>query len=339
VTPHNVIFVTERGARHQRNALEAAPEILDVTMLRQLDRETLKAHLADAEYLISERRGVIDADVMQAGPNLKLIQRLGALYTDIDLQAAKAAGVAVCYWPLESTILVAEHVLLQMLAVTKRLRKTEALALEASDEWGEARRTDEDVFAFNWAKVEDVEGLWGKMVGIVGFGEVGAELARRLRGFGCKVLYNKRSRLPEGIEAELGVTFAGREALFAESDIVANLLPYFEEHDLLIGADLIGRMKTGGYLVSSGSGSVIDEGALAAALEGHTLAGAALDTFEWEPIRADNPLLALARAGHNVLLTPHVAGGGTKAARAQIAAYYTNVMNHAEGLALQYQIA
>jgi lactate dehydrogenase-like 2-hydroxyacid dehydrogenase len=339
VTPHNVIFVTERGARHQRNALEAAPEILDVTMLRRPDKETLKAHLSKAEYLISERRGVIDADVIRAGPKVKLIVRLGSLYTDIDLEAAKAAGVAVCYWPVESTILVAEHALLQMLAVTKRLRKTVSLALEAGDQWGEARRTDEDVFAFNWARVEDVEGLWGKTVGIVGLGEVGAELARRLRGFGCRVLYNKRSRLPEGIEAELGVTFAERETLFAESDVVANLLPYFESHDLSIGADLIGRMKPGAHLVSSGSGSVIDEGALAEALEAGKLAGAALDTFEWEPLRPDNPLLALARAGHNVLLTPHVAGGGAEAALAQISAYYTNVVNHVEGHPLQYQVA
>ena len=79
-----------------------------------------------------------------------------------------------------------------MLALSKRLRESEAIALAASTEWGPSRRTDEDTFAYNWSNRQDVEGLWQKTIGIMGFGEIGAELARRLKGWECTVLYNKR---------------------------------------------------------------------------------------------------------------------------------------------------
>ena len=128
---HKTVFTTERGQRHQQAALDAAPKNLAITMLRQPDRETLLSHLSTAEYFISERTGVVDAEMIQSAPHLKLILRLGSLTYDIDVEAAKEAGVAVCYWPVASVIRVAEHLVMQMLALSKNLRQTEAIALEA----------------------------------------------------------------------------------------------------------------------------------------------------------------------------------------------------------------
>lgn len=335
---HKTIFTTERGHRHQQAALDAAPDSLNITMLRQPDKATLMAALADAEYLISERVGVIDAETIAAAPRLKLILRLGSLTYDIDTDAAKAAGVIVCRWPVGSVIRVAEHVVLQMLALSKKLREDEAVALAASPEWGESKRTDEDTFAYNWSGRDQVEGLWGKTIGIVGFGEIGAELARRLQGWDVTVLYSKRRRLPENVETEFSLTYVDEDSLFDQSDYVVNLLPYFRETDGLIDADHFARMKTGACLVSCGSGSVIDEVALAAAVQSGKLAGAALDTFEWEPIRPDNPLIPLARAGHNILLTPHIAAGASAAAARERAGDYTNIVNHIEGKPLHYRV-
>ena len=187
MSQHKVIFSTERGHRHQQAALNAAPDNLDITMLRQPDKRTLLPNLADAEYFISERTGVIDAEMIQAAPRLKLILRLGSLTYDIDTETAKAAGVSVCYWPVGSVIRVAEHMVLQMLALSKKLRETEAIALAASTEWAESKRTDEDTFAYNWSNRQSVQGLWQKTIGIMGFGEIGAELARRLQGWDCPV--------------------------------------------------------------------------------------------------------------------------------------------------------
>ena len=338
MTRHKTVFTTERGHRHQQAALGAAPDLLDITMLRQPDRATLLSSLADAEYLISERVGVIDAEMIRAAPNLKLILRLGSLTYDIDTEAAKAAGVVVCYWPVGSVIRVAEHMVLQMLSLSKKLRETEAIALQASSEWGESKRTDEDTFAYNWSGRANVEGLWQRTIGIMGFGEIGAELARRLRGWDVNLLYAKRRRLPESLEQELGMTYVDEEALFRQSDYVADLLPYFRNTDLMIGAGHFARMKDGAYVVACGSGSVIDEAALAEAVRSGKLAGCALDTFEWEPIRADNPLLALARSGYNVLLTPHIAAGATAAAYRERLGDYNNIVSHIEGKPIKYRV-
>ncbi len=337
MTQYNVVFTTERGQRHQQAALEAAPDNLAITMLRQPTRAELLAQLANANYFISERTGVIDAGMIAAAPNLKLILRLGSLTYDIDTAAAKAAGVVVCYWPVGSVIRVAEHMVMQMLALSKKLRETEAIALAAGSEWGQSKRTDEDTFAYNWSARQNVEGLWQKTVGIIGFGEIGAELARRLAGWDVTLLYNKRRRLPESVETELGLTYVDEATLFSQSDYVANLLPYFRNTDLMINADYFARMKDGACLVSCGSGSVIDEPALAQAITSGKLGGAALDTFEWEPIKADNPLIALAKAHYNVLLTPHIAAGATAAAARERMSDYTNIVNHIAGRPIKYR--
>lgn len=125
---HKTIFTTERGQRHQQAALAAAPPALaaappalDVTILRQPDRPTLAATLAAADFLISERVGVIDAGLIGAAPKLKLILRLGSLTFDIDAGAAKAAGVAVCRWPAGGAIRVAKHIIMQLLALNRKL--------------------------------------------------------------------------------------------------------------------------------------------------------------------------------------------------------------------------
>ncbi len=337
---HKVIFTTERGLRHQQHALDAAPAELSIKMLRQPDKETLISALAEAEYFISERVGAIDRELIQAAPALKLIQRLGSLTYDIDLDAAQEAGIAVCYWPQEGVINVAEHLVMQLLAVGKKLREVEAVALAASDEWGESKRTTEDVFAYNWSRRVGVKSLWQRTVGIVGFGEVGAELARRLQGWGCTILYHKRRRLPRAAEDELALTYVDYDDLYTQSDYLVNLLPYFSSTDHFLNKEVFGRMKKGSFLVHCGSGSTIDEEALAEAIKSEKIAGAALDTFEYEPLREGNPLLALARAGHNVLLTPHTAAGtedGNDLFELR-KKEYQNILNHLTQQPLQYRI-
>ena len=311
---HKTLFLTERGTRHQRDALLAAPPELEVAILRQPDAKLLHEYLVDAEFLISERVGVIDAEILASAPQLKMIERLGSMTDDIDLEAAKTAGVAVCYWPQRGVILVAEHLIMQMLGLAKRLREVEAIAVEAGD-WGESRRTDEDTFAYNWSGRAGIGGILGASVGILGFGEIGAELSRRLTGWGCTVQYHRRRRLGRSSEEALGILYAERDALFEKSDFVVNLLPYFQETDLSVGVREFSRMKPGAFFVSCGSGSVVDEAALADAVRSGQLGGAALDTYEWEPIRPDNPLrlLALEVPQWNVLLTPHTAAGAAPA--------------------------
>jgi phosphoglycerate dehydrogenase-like enzyme len=338
---HLTVFTTERGAFHQQRALAAAPPELAIRMLRQPDRDTLIQALADAEYLISERVGGIDSQMLAAAPQLKLILRIGSLTYDIDTEAARASGVIVCRWPDMGVIRVAEHLVLQMLALTKKLRETEQIALEASQSWREPRRTDEDTFAYNWSGRHDIGGLWGRSVGILGFGEIGAELARRLVGWGCKVSYTKRRRLPLSVEHELGLTFLEAEALLGESDILVNLLPYFPETVHFLDMPHLAQMKDGAIMVSCGSGGTVDEQALADAVRAGKLAGAAMDSYDWEPIKPDNPLLALAREGGNILLTPHVAAGAPSRDQDDLTdrrGEYETIVSHLQGKPLRFRI-
>jgi phosphoglycerate dehydrogenase-like enzyme len=338
---HKTVYTTERGAFHQQRALSGAPKELAITMLRQPDRETLRAALADAEYLISERVGVIDAEIIASAPQLKLILRMGSLSHDIDVDAARAAGVIVCRYPDPGTIAVAEHILMQTLVLIKNLREVERVALEAQPIWGESKKVDEDTFAYNWSGREGIGSLNGATVGILGMGEIGAEVARRLVGWDCAVVYNKRRRLPEHVERELHIAYADESTLLANSDVLVCLLPYLPETVYFVNAERIAQMKTGALVVSCGSGGTLDEAALAAAITAGKLGGVAIDSHDWEPLsEAHAPLLSLARQGANVLLTPHTAagGGGARVDDQNRAREYENIRRHLAGQPVLYRL-
>ncbi len=340
---HLTLFLTHRSKFHQEAALAAAPDTLEIIMRRDPTCAEVLALLPDVEFLITERSGTIDAEMIAAAPKLRLIQRLGSLTYDIDLDATQAAGIAVCAVPVHGVIMVAEHLMLQTLALLKRLRRAEQIALEA-DDWGVSKRTDENTFAYNWSDLRGVEGLRDKTVGIIGFGEIGAEMAQRLHPFRpARILYYKRHRLPPHAEADLALTYVESAALYAESDVLVMLLPYASATDHMIDAAVFEQMKPSACVISCGSGSVIDEVALADALRQGKVAGAALDTFEWEPLRPENPLLALARdRSTNVLLTPHVAAGTPPeehAAPPDRADDYANLLHVLRGEPLEYRVA
>lgn len=307
---HKTLFVTDRGLQHQQWALEGAPAELEITMRRKPSKEEIIALLPGTEILISERSGVIDADMIAAGKDLRLIQRLGIQTWDIDLEAAKDAGIPVCYLPVPMCVLVSEHVILQMLGLIKRVRELMKVA-EDGDDWGRPpRRCDEDHFVYNWSGRQNILGLAGKMVGILGFGEIGAELAQRLKAFDCTVLYQKRKRFPPHVEAEYNMHYATQAEVAAKCDVIVALLPLGSETDQGLSTAFFAAMKPGAFFVHSGGSGTVDEQALAEALRSGHLGGAAVDGFTWEPVQPDNPLLALARDPMcNLILTPHVAAG------------------------------
>jgi phosphoglycerate dehydrogenase-like enzyme len=330
-----VIFTTERGTFHQEMARADAPPVVRVVMLRQPDTATLHKALQHADYWISERVGTITAADLDAAPNLKLIQRLGRWTHDIDLQAAHERGIIVCATPVDGAIAVAEHLMLQTLYLLKRVPQTTRALLSRASQHTASKRTDEDTFRFNWTQQRDLRGLHGATVGIMGFGEIGTELALRLRGWDCRVVYHKRRQLPQTVERQWGIEYADPATLYRQSDVLVNLLPYTPDTEGLLNADVFAQLPRGAIVVSAGSGSVIDETALADAVRSKQLSGAALDTYEYEPIQADNPLLALQQDGHNVLLTPHIAGLGGTVGRLHD---YANLLYHMAGQPVTHQI-
>jgi phosphoglycerate dehydrogenase-like enzyme len=338
MTKHKTLFLTQRGLQHQKWAMEGAPPELELVMRRGAGREEILSLLADVEFLITERTGVIDAEMIAAAPKLRLIQRLGRQVWDIDLDAARRAGVPVCCWPIEGCVMVAEHMMLQMLGLLKRLREAMHITAEAADYGVETKRGDEDTFAYNWSKRTGIGKLSGATVGILGFGEIGWELVEQLRGFHCTVLYHKRTRLPAPVEEQMGLEYASPEAIAERSDIVCSLLPYQGPKEP-IDAAYFARMKPGSLFVHCGSGATVDEAALLDALRSGHLAGAALDTYTYEPLRPEDPLVQAVRDPMlNLILTPHIAAGGFTAGGHSRSQDYDNILALLQGRALKHRV-
>jgi len=337
---HRTLFVTQRGLRHQQAALAAAPRELAITIRRTRDLREVMDVLPEAEFLISERTGAIGADVIEAGKKLKLIQRLGSQVWDIDLAAAQRAGIPVCYLPVTTCKLVAEHMILQMLGLGRHLRELMQITAEARD-WGmPPKRCNEDYFAFNWSKRERIVPLSGSTVGVLGFGEIGTELARRLKNFDCTVLYNKRRPLPAAVEAELGLSYATRADLVRRSDFVCCLLPNLPENNQSVDAAFFAAMKPRAYFTHCGAPGVVNEDALIAAMRANHIAGGAIDCYTYEPLRADDPLLGLARdPRQNLILTPHIAAGTVAASADERLSDFANILAVLRGDPLRYRLA
>ena len=336
---HKTLFLTNRGDVHQKVALEAAPPELDVIMRRGAGKEEIIAVLPEVEFLISERTGVIDSDIVAAGKKLKLIQRLGSQTWDIDLAAARKADIPVCYLPVRTCVFVAEHMVLQMLALAKRLRELTDITDKAGD-WGKPpQRCNENYFAFNWSGRKRIEALYQSNVGILGFGEIGTELARRLQGFGCRVLYSKRRPLPREVETRLGLTHVSRDDLARQSDFVACLLPNLPENNQVIDRSFFSLMKRGAHFAHCGAPGVVNEDDMLRALHDGQLGGGAIDCFTYEPLRPDDPMVPVARQpASNLILTPHVAAGTVAVSREERVPDYQNIVRSLKGEELNFRL-
>lgn len=313
---HPVLFLTDRGEWHQAQAQQAAPAELTVTILRRPSADELSHWLPTTQFIISERSEAVTGEMIGAAPNLRHIVRLGSLTVGIDLAAARAAHIRVSLQPIAGTIYVAEHLLMMTLAVLKRLGRSLWQA-DMADHGLPARQTDEDTFAFNWLDLTDIDGLYDKTVAIGGMGEIGVELARRLQPFHLKaLLYNKRSRYPAATERALGLTYADLDTCLTSANVFISLFPFVPGTEMLLNVDALAKLPRGAALIHAGSGGIIDEQAVIAAVRSGQLSGAAFDTYEYEPLQPDSPLVVYARDPRsNLLLTPHTAAASVNEPR------------------------
>ncbi len=234
----------------------------------------------------------IDAAAAEAARGCLLIQQPSIGYQHIDLDATREAGIPVANAGAANAIGVAEHTIMFMLCLLKRAlyfhNKT------ARGEWGQP-----EIFTLGMLE------LHGKTLGIVGMGHIGREVTARARPFGCRIVYYDISALSEDEEKELGAERVELEELLRMSDIVTLHVPLTPETRHLIDAERLSLMKPEAYLLNLARGEVVDEAALAAALDEGRLAGAGLDVFTQEPVDPGDPLLA----SDKVILSPHVSGG------------------------------
>lgn len=267
--------------------------------------------VSDADALLTRAVPVTEVE-LRAAPNARLVQKYGGREDGIDLDAAASAGVAVATMPLRGCIAVAECAMTLMLALSKQLiRGHQATVTGAYRELGlEPELTSQRKHGFQWMKLQGLFEVSGKSLGIVGFGEIGTEIARRAQAFQMGVSYTKRTRLPVRLEERLEVSYKPLDQLLKESDVVVVAAPHTPETDKIIAAEQLELMRPETVLVNISRGGLIDEEALVDALKNKRIAGAGLDVYVQEPVPFDHPLLGL----DNVVLTPHV-GGGTGGAR------------------------
>lgn len=246
---------------------------------------------ADADAIIVSGQPV-NEQLLAACPKLKIIQRTGVGYENIDLEAAAKRGIPACNLPGVNKQSVAEHGLLLMLALARKF--VEAQQLTREGKWMEAKE-------INQAKAFELK---GKTLGIVGLGDTGSNLAKRARALEMQVVYNDiRDIDPEIIEA-VGGRFMEKDELYAAADVISINTTYNPSTADLIGARELALMKPEAILVCCARGGIVNEAALAGALNGGKLAGAGIDVFSTEPIEEDNPL----RKASNCYVTSHIAG-------------------------------
>jgi len=286
---------------------------------------------SDAAILIF-RRGNIDASLMDANPKLRLIQRLGARADAIDLGAAAQRNILVSCVPRATLQLTAEHAILMMLALGKRL--IEADDAVRKDHWDRDRVRPDHNVAYNWAGLSDIGGLFGKTLGIIGLGEVGSLAAGMARAFGMRVLYCNRNRLPAAQEAKLGADYAELPRLLAQSDFVSLHATNIPDNRGLIGASTFAAMQRSAIFIHTARGPIDDEDALHEALTNGTIAGAGLDVHTIEPRPTPDKLATL----RNVILTPHIAGGSRKGVLREIDVVLSNCRAVLAGQPIQYRV-
>jgi phosphoglycerate dehydrogenase-like enzyme len=255
--------------------------------LRLVTADGLAATLPEADYLMGFI-GHLDDATLAGARRLKLVQLLSVGYDRFNLAGARAARIPVAVNGGANAIGVAEHTVLLMMATLRHLTELDA-----------------GVRAGRWsAGAKRLYELWSSTVGIVGMGRIGQEVALRLRGWGASLVYHDPVRLAPDRERELDVAYAPLDELLARADVVSLHVPLSAATRRLIDARALARMKPTAVLINTARGELIDEAALARALDEGRIGGAGLDVLSAEPPPADHPLLSTP----NTVLTPHMAG-------------------------------
>ncbi len=273
---------------------------------------SLVREVRDADFLVVATSRV-DEVVVRAGQHLRLIQAQGVGYDNIDLAACQRARVPVAITPEGTSVGVAEHVILLMLSLLKKLRNLDHAVRAGS--W--------PVWQFRSNSYE----LAGKTLGIVGLGRIGHELATRANAFQMTVAYYDQRRISADEEASLQVSYQPLAKMLATSDIVSLHLPLTPDTKNLVDGSFLSSMKTNAILINTARGALVDESALCDALRDGLIAGAGLDVLSEEPPDFKNPLLVM----ENVIVTPHVAAGTRDAFLRKIQSIFANMQRVAAG--------
>ena len=284
------------------NGIELLKEHFEVEVWdseHEIPREVLLEKVREVDALITMLSERIDKEIFDAAPKLRIVANYAVGYDNIDVEEATRRGIYVTNTPDVLTDATADFAWTLLLATARRL--IEADRFTRSGEWKRK--------GVAWHPLMFLgHDVYGKTIGIVGFGRIGQAVAKRARGFGMKILYNSRTRKVE-VEKELGAEFKPLDELLKESDFVVLAVPLTKETYHMINEERLRLMKPTAILVNIARGKVVDTEALVKALKEGWIAGAGLDVYEEEPYYNEE-LFKL----KNVVLAPHI-GSATFGAR------------------------
>jgi glyoxylate reductase len=265
-----------------------------------MKREQLLDSIRDKEGLMSMITDMVDEDLLERAPHLKMIANMAVGYNNVDVKAATGRGIPVTNTPGVLTETTADLAFTLVLSVARRVAEGDRMIREGRFQFWAP-------FLFLGTEVT------GKTLGIIGLGRIGKAVAKRASGFDMHILYHNQNRLDPSEEKDLSVEYADIETLLALSDFVSVHVPLSEKTRHLIGETELSLMKPTAFLINTSRGPVVDERALVSALQNKKIAGAGLDVYENEPVLA--PGLAELE---NTLLLPHV-GSATLETRTKMA--------------------
>ncbi len=264
-------------------------EAAEIVVADPKDRAAIEAAARDADAIITRTAGKIDAEVLSWAPKLKVVARHGVGFDHIDVPAATARGIQVVYTPGANTQDVVEHVIAMMIGLSKHF-PIMMKELEAG----------------NYAARTSMRGreILGRTLGIVGFGRIGKRLGETAKhGFGMQVLYHDIIGPPEDAELRAGATRVSFDELLRQSDYISIHVPLDGSTRRLMNRAALANVKEGCILINTSRGPVVDEEAVADALDARLLWGYGADVFDVEPPPPNHPLIGRP----DVMLTPHSA--------------------------------
>lgn len=276
--------------------------------VRLVANEThLRASLSGAHVAVVESFAMGEKEIVAAGGSLRIIQKYGTISSRIDSTACERLGVRLLTLRRRANIATAEHAFALMLALARRITETANLISVTQLRGAGYSPTHFDRSQTpngNWARINRLRTLYSQQLGVIGFGEIGREVARRAAVFGMRVVYWQRHQLHTDDELRYGVNYCSFDELLATSDCISLHLPGGEGTRGIIARRELGMIKPGALLINVSQPQLIDRAALIQALAAGRLSGFGLDTFYDEPGQAHDPLLGF----RNVIITPHLAG-------------------------------
>jgi glyoxylate reductase len=299
------VVVTGKIPSGALTRLRAEHDVLAWEESTPISREELLKRVSGADAIVSLLTEKIDDELLAAaGTQLKSVSNVAVGYNNIDVPACKVRSVLVTNTPGVLTEATADIAMSLILMTTRRLAEGErVIRAQQPWQWG--------MFYMLGSSIQ------GRQLGIVGMGQIGAAVARRARAFGMTIAYTKRTPLDAATHKELDAKHVELDELLATSDVVSLHCPYSPETHHFMNATQLAKMKSSAYLINTARGPVVDEAALADALQRNVIAGAGLDVFEKEPVVHEG-LLGL----DNAVLIPHLGSATveTRAAMADLAA-------------------